>query len=100
LTLTNAGVNHIFSGAADATCGITDVVGQRVCHIGGQLGFSFRSPETSLTAQFVFATSTTLRTTNGGAGVSCPLGAGEPSHQTTLTIAVTSGPAPTIVRTA
>jgi hypothetical protein len=98
-TTTNAAVNHIFSGSMDVTCEVRDPAGQKVCHIEGQTPTTYRNPETGLGAQFVPATSTTLRTTNGSASASCPLGAGEPTHLTQQAFNVTSSPAPTIVRT-
>jgi hypothetical protein len=97
--VTNAAVNHIFSGNADATCNVLDTSQTKVCHIEGSTPGTYRNPETGLTAQLVLTTSTTLRTTNGDATHNCPLGAGEPSHLTQQTFNVTSSPAPTIVRT-
>jgi hypothetical protein len=99
LTVTNAAVNHIFSGNADATCDVRDTSGSKICHIEGSTPASYRNPETGLTAQLVLTTSTTLRMTNGDATHNCPLGAGEPAHLTQQTLSVTSSPAPTIVRT-
>jgi hypothetical protein len=99
LTVTNAAVNHVFTGSADATCDVRDTSGFKVCHIEGSTPGTYRNAETGLTAQLVLTTSTTLRTTNGDATHNCPLGAGEPAHLTPQTFNVTSSPAPTIVRT-
>jgi hypothetical protein len=99
LTVTNAAVNHIFSGSVNATCEVKSLDGIKVCHIDGATPGTYRNAETGLSAQFVLTTSTTLRTTNGDSVHACPLGTGEPTHLTTQTINITSSPAPTIIRT-
>jgi hypothetical protein len=99
ITLTNAALNHVFTGNMDLTCSIADTSGTKVCHLEGLTPVHYRNAETGLAAQLTLTTSTTLRLTNGGAGVNCPLGAGEATHMTQQTFNVTSSPAPTIVRT-
>lgn len=107
-TTSAAAVNHVFSGNFDLACGIYDTSGIRICQIEGQTPATYHNPETGLGAQFTLHTSSTLRTTDGGLGVSCPLGAGEPVHITSQVIAITNatgGPTaphagPTLVRTA
>jgi hypothetical protein len=99
LTLDSVAANHVFSGPVDVTCEVRDSSGTKVCHIEGQTPGAYRNNETGLGAQVTLFTSTTLRTTNGGAGVNCPLQAGHPAHLSAQVLNVTSSPAPTIVRT-
>jgi hypothetical protein len=101
LTLTTAAVNHVYSGLVDAVCGLFDVSNTQVCQIEGQTAATYRNPETGLAAQLTLATSTTLRTTNGGVGFNCPLGVNEPTHLTQKVFSIVSaGGGPTITRTA
>ncbi len=86
------------TGEADMACGWYQF-GSKLCNVAGSMHFAYANPVGGV-GTLTLTTGGSLITTQGAPGAPCPLGNGDRTHQSVMTLRTTSANPPAITRTA